>query len=195
MVSDKDKSILLVGVGGQGSILASKIFCEVAFKSGYDVKKSELHGLARRGGAVHSHIRFGEKVWSPLVRRKETDLIVAFEELEALRWVAYARPGGHFVVNSMQIVPSIASSGMVEYPSDPIKTLKSCGVKPLVIDATSAALKSGSLVFLSMVMLGYISNLLEFSVSVWEEVAMESVPKFKEKNWDAFLKGKKLKKR
>ena len=192
MENKETYSVLIVGVGGQGTIVSSAILVNLAMEMGHDVKSSELHGLARRGGAVNSHIRFGKKVASPLIPLAGADLLVAFEELEAIRWAGYLKPDGKLVVNNSKVMPVLATSGMVVYPQDPIGMMKTSGLEPIVIDGTSVANEMGKALYLNIAMLGYISNFFDFSLVDWENKVKERVPKFKEDNWQAFLKGRDL---
>ena len=117
------KNILIVGVGGQGVLLASELLSTVALESGYDTKKSEVHGMAQRGGAVTSHVRLGEKIFSPLIPEGSADVILAFEQAEAQRWVHFLKDGGTVVVNNFKLIPPIASMKGFQYPDDPIGAL------------------------------------------------------------------------
>ncbi len=111
-------NILLCGVGGQGTLLASNLIADCAMKAGFDVKKSEIHGMAQRGGSVVSHVRFGDKIASPIIRKGEADIVLSFEELEALRWAEYLKPDGIVITNSQKILPMYVSSGSEKYPEN-----------------------------------------------------------------------------
>ena len=120
------KSILLVGVGGQGTILAGKILSQALLGAGYDVKMSEIHGMSQRGGSVSTHVRYGKIVESPVIERGGADILVGFELMEALRWLEYLRPGGDLIVNNYQINPMPVLIGMAEYPNDLLEKIISC---------------------------------------------------------------------
>lgn len=187
------KNILIVGVGGQGVILASDILSEVAMASGLDVKKSEVHGMAQRGGIVSSHVRFGKKVNSPLIPKGEADVLLSFELAEALRWLGFLKPGGRVIVNSQKVVPPIVSTGLAKYPEEAQETLKRSAGDPIVVDALSIAEQLGNPRLVNTILLGMTSRLLELPESNWKKVVSERVPKaFKELNLKAFEKGKSL---
>jgi indolepyruvate ferredoxin oxidoreductase beta subunit len=190
-VSDDVKNVLLVGVGGQGVLLVGDILCEVAMRSGFEAKKSEIHGLAVRGGVVFSHVRFGEKVYSPLITVGEGDYIVAFEEMEALRWINFLKPGGGLILNTQKIIHPLVSSGMLEYPKDIYEKLKSYRMDIYPVDALNQAIELGNKHLVSVVLIGFLSCFFDFSMDLWEEVIINQVPKGTEKlNLKAFEKGR-----
>jgi indolepyruvate ferredoxin oxidoreductase beta subunit len=152
-MSNNTKAILLVGVGGQGTILASKILSEALISAGYDVKMSEIHGMSQRGGNVSTQIRYGEKVNSPIVGKGEADVIVAFEEMEALRWIEYLKEGGSFIINDYQIPSVPILMGVAKYPQNIIAELSS-KAKTLILDARKTAEELGNLQTMNIVLLG-----------------------------------------
>lgn len=187
------KNILIVGVGGQGVILASDILSEVAMTSGLDVKKSEVHGMAQRGGVVSSHVRFGKKVSSPLIPKGEADVILSFELAEALRWLGFLKPGGRVIANSQKVVPPIVSTGLAKYPEEAEETLRRSAGNAILVDALSIAEELGNPRLVNTILLGMTSRLLQLPDSNWKKVVSERVPKaFKELNLKAFEKGKSL---
>ncbi len=137
---DKVTNVFISGVGGQGILLASEILSEVALARGLDVKKSEVHGMAQRGGSVVSHVRFGEKVYSPVIAEREADLLVSFEKMEGLRWIHYLAPGGAVIVNSQEILPS----GLEEYPKGMDDGIRERQADALIIDALALAKEAGN---------------------------------------------------
>ncbi len=187
------KNILIVGVGGQGVILASDILSEVAMTCGLDVKKSEVHGMAQRGGVVSSHVRFGEKVNSPLIPKGQADVLLSFELAEALRWLGFLKPGGKAVVNSQKVVPPIVSTGLASYPQDAEETLKNKVGDAILVNALDLAEELGNPRLVNTILLGMTSRLLELPDSNWNKVVSQRVPKaFKELNLKAFERGRSL---
>ncbi|MDR7532594.1 MAG: 2-oxoacid:acceptor oxidoreductase family protein, partial [Armatimonadota bacterium] len=172
--------VLLVGVGGQGVLLASTVLGEVARAAGLDVKKSEVHGMAKRGGVVFSHVRFGEVVWSPLIGLGEADALVAFEWAEGLRWLPYLRSGGLLVIDPTRIVPPAAQQDhrawTVRYPElDPAPLARHRG--PVVVaDARDLAMALGTPAVANTILLGALSTYLEFPAALWEEAIERCVP-------------------
>ncbi len=187
---DKTTNILIVGVGGQGTLLASKIICRAAQLSGFDVKQSEIHGMAQRGGSVVSHVKFGARVHSSLVEKGQADLIISFEKLEALRWVSYLKPTGKIIVNDTEISPITVISGAAAYPNDIYEKLKELGTKTIIIDAKSIAQKAGELRTQNVALLGAAAKLLAIEPAIWQQAIAELVPaKAKDKNLAAFNRG------
>ena len=187
------KNILIVGVGGQGVILASNILSEVAMISGFDVKKNEAHGQSQRSGSVPSHIRYGKKVYSPIVSPGEADIILAFEELEALRWANYLKPGGKIIVNKQRIYPTGVTSGMDKYPEDVISILRKEKMDVTEIDGIELANRLGNPIVISTILLGMMSNFLDFYDKAWKTAVSNIVPeKHRDLNLLAFQEGKKL---
>jgi len=186
----KSIDVLMVGVGGQGTILASKILAGAAQKAGYDIKVSEIHGMAQRGGSVVTQVRLGEKVYSPLISEGEADVILAFEELEALRALAFLKPGGAMIINQQQINPIPVLAGAASYPQGIIQQIKAKGVKVLVLEATRQAKESGSDKAANVVLLGALAQQMDIDESVWREALAANVaPQFLEVNNLAFTAG------
>jgi len=178
-------------VGGQGVVLASEVLALVAAAEGYDVKQGEVHGAAQRGGAVVSHIRFGERVYSPLNLRGQVDVMVAFEKLEGVRHAHYLRQGGVLIVNDHRIEPTYLNTS-VKYPDDPIGFLKTKPFRVLVLNATETARALGNERVSSLVMLGAASKFISLKPASWDKVLQERIPaKFLEINRRAFAEGQK----
>ena len=169
---DRVTNVFICGVGGQGILLASEILSEVALGRGLDVKKSEVHGMAQRGGAVVSHVRFGDRVYSPVIADGEADLLVSFEKMEALRWLHSLRPAGTLVVNSQEIVPS----GLDEYPREIDEDLRRRVPDLLSVDALTLAEEAGNIRAVNTVMLGAFSSFLEFDDADWRKAIEARVP-------------------
>lgn len=187
------RNILIVGVGGQGVILASNALSEVAMAKGFDVKKTESHGQSQRGGTVPSHIRYGDKVFSPVIGRGEADLVLAFEELEGLRFAHFLKPEGKMILNRQRIYPPRVTSGMDTYPENVVTLLHDNGIETIEVDAISIADKLGNSLVASTVLFGVLSKYLEFSSEEWKEVVRRLVPeKAQSVNLDAFEAGRSL---
>ncbi|NLN78665.1 MAG: indolepyruvate oxidoreductase subunit beta [Armatimonadetes bacterium] len=187
----KTLNITLVGVGGQGTLLAGEILCRVALLSGKDVKKSEVHGMAQRGGSVVSQVRIGEKVHSPLIALGETDILIAFEKLEALRYAHFLSPAGVAMVNDQEIRPVTVSSGQAEWPENLDGMLKDTFANLEVIPALQIARELGNVRAVNLVMIGALSNHTDIDEAVWREAIEGSVkPRFVELNLKAFDSGK-----
>lgn len=170
------KSIMLVGVGGQGTLLASRILGNVLLAEGYDVKVSEVHGMSQRGGSVVTYIKYGEKVYSPVIEKGEADVIVSFEELEAARWLPFLKKGGKIITNSQQVNPMPVIIGAAEYPSDILNKIKSKGADLTAIDALSLAEEAGSSRAVNVVLMGVLSKTMDFKEEVWERALVQCVP-------------------
>ena len=187
-----DKNVLIVGVGGQGVLLASELLSTAAVESGLDAKKSEVHGMAQRGGVVSSHVRFGEKVYSPLIPDGETDVLLAFEIAEALRWIHFLKEDGTVIVNDYRLVPPIAMMKGQHYPEDPVRKVRERVKNVLVVDARAVAKRLGNVRLVNTLLLGVLSLSVDLPLTVWEKVIRERVPKGTEDlNWQAFLEGRK----
>ncbi|PKM72622.1 MAG: indolepyruvate oxidoreductase subunit beta [Firmicutes bacterium HGW-Firmicutes-16] len=185
------KGIMIVGVGGQGTLLASRILGSVLIGQGYDVKMSEVHGMSQRGGSVVTYVKFGEKVYSPLVDQGEADYILAFERLEAARWISYLKDGGTLIVNDRRISPMPVITGAMPYPDEIVEKLRAKGSKIIASDALSLANEAGNAKSVNVVMIGILSALAEFSEDVWQKAIVECVkPKFLELNQKAFSLGR-----
>ncbi|MBO4433513.1 MAG: indolepyruvate oxidoreductase subunit beta [Clostridia bacterium] len=184
-------NIMIVGVGGQGSLLASKLLGHLLVKEGYDVKVSEVHGMSQRGGSVVTYVRYGDKVYSPLVSEGEADYIISFEKLEAARHAAILKVGGQIIVNTQQIDPMPVITGNAQYPENILDELKSKGIKVDAIDALALAKNAGSVKAVNIVLIGRLSNYFPFSKEKWLSAIEETVaPKFIEMNKAAFLLGR-----
>lgn len=187
---DNIKNILLVGVGGQGTILASKILSEGLVESGYDVKMSEIHGMSQRGGNVSTQVRYGKKVYSPIIGEGEADIIVAFEKMEALRWIEYLKPGGKMVINDAEIPSSVIQMGKAKYPEGIIEDL---GEKAelFVFKASDIASELGNIKAMNIVLLGAMVEAMELPDIDWEGVMRKNIrPQFIDLNLKAFERGK-----
>lgn len=183
------KNILLVGVGGQGTILASKILSEGLAQAGYDVKMSEIHGMSQRGGNVSTQIRFGEKVYSPIVGKGEADVIVAFEKMEALRWIEYLKKDGKMVINDFEIPSVPIQQGAVKYPEGILDELIH-KVKVSVFKAGEIAAELGNSKTMNVVLMGALIKAMNIPGIDWEEVIRSNVKKgFEEINIKAFRAG------
>ncbi|HDP80003.1 MAG TPA: indolepyruvate oxidoreductase subunit beta [Spirochaetes bacterium] len=187
------KNVIFAGVGGQGVILASKVLMEAAKNAGFDVKESEVHGMAQRGGSVDCHVRYGEKVYSPLIEKGTADYLVTLEVLETLRKLEYMKSGGTVIVNREQIDPAPVQAGLDTYPDD-IEAWLGSNIKNLVIVDTGEALKEvGTKRALNIVMLGVLSNFLDFADAQWETSIRSLVKeKFIDMNLKAFTLGRDL---
>lgn len=185
------KNIMIVGVGGQGSLLASKLLGHLLLTKGYDVKVSEVHGMSQRGGSVVTYVRFGEKVYSPIIDRGEADFIVSFEKLEAARYLEYLREGGHIVVNTQEIDPMPVIIGAAQYPEDLVEKMKAAGAQVDATDCLSIANEAGSSKAVNIVLMGKLSKYFDFTADEWEQAIQECVPeKFRELNLKAFRLGR-----
>lgn len=184
-------NIVLSGVGGQGILVASDILAEVAVESGLDVKKSEVHGMAQRGGSVVSQVRFGEKIYSPLIKKGEADFILAFEKLEALRYLDLLKPGGVVIMNDQRIVPLTVYFEGIPYPEDIEELCKRRAKDVIVFPATKLAEQLGNLRVLNVIMLGILSRFLGFEEERWLECIQRRVPpKTLPLNRKAFKRGR-----
>ena len=186
-------NIILSGVGGQGVLVASQILSATALAAGYDVKKAEVHGMSQRGGSVISHVRFGDEVFSPLISAGEADIILAFEPLEALRYLHYLRPGGIIVLNEERVLPQPVHVGEATYPEDIVATCLQAAREVIATNATHAAEQLGNRKVTNVLMLGMLSHFLELPDSHWLAAIKKRVPpKSLELNQRAFLHGKEL---
>jgi len=184
-------NILVAGVGGQGVILASDIMSEVFMEAGYDVKKSEVHGMAMRGGIVTSHFRFGKKVFSPLIKEGEVDIVFAFEQLEGLRWVNHLRPDGKIVMNDHKINPPAVNLGEMEYPKAIPEMIRSKIKNFYLVKGTEIALQLGDVRAANVVLLGAISKFFEVNEDLWLKTILNYLPpKVHELNKKAFSAGR-----
>ena len=187
------KNIMIVGVGGQGSLLASKLLGRLLLTRGYDVKVSEVHGMSQRGGSVVTYVRFGDKVYSPVIDKGEADFIVSFELLEAARWMEYLKPNGKIIVNTQQINPMPVISGKAEYPQQLAEKLQLAGADTDAFDALSLAMQAGSAKAVNLVLMGRMSKYFDFTEEEWMAAIEESVPpKFLQLNKTAFSLGRNM---
>ena len=182
---------MIVGVGGQGSLLASKLLGKLLLNEGYDVKVSEVHGMSQRGGSVVTYVRFGEKVYSPIIDKGEADFIVSFEQLEAARYLEYLKKDGRIVTNTQQIDPMPVITGAMQYPENLIGKLQAKGVAVDAMDCLALAEQAGSSKAVNIVLMGRLSKYFDMSVEKWEKAIEECVPaKFLELNKKAFRLGR-----
>ncbi|MBQ9984998.1 MAG: indolepyruvate oxidoreductase subunit beta [Oscillospiraceae bacterium] len=185
------KNVMIVGVGGQGSLLASKLLGRLLLTKGYDIKVSEVHGMSQRGGSVVTYVRYGDKVYSPIIDKGEADFIVSFELLEAARWTEFLKPGGKIITNTQQINPMPIITGAAEYPSDLDKKMAAAGIDLDAFDALSLAEEAGSSKAVNIVLMGRLSNYFDATVEEWMQAIEQSVPaKFLEMNKKAFDLGR-----
>lgn len=182
-------NIMIVGVGGQGTLLASRILGKVAIKMGYDVKVSEVHGMSQRGGSVVTYVKYGDKVYSPIIDRGEADLILAFEMLEAYRAMPYLKDGGKMIANTQQMNPMPVITGAMKYPENIEKTMSE-KINLQAVDALSAAEEAGSFKAVNVVLIGLLAKSMDIDKEIWLDVIKETVPeKFIELNMKAFEMG------
>ncbi len=185
------KNIMIVGVGGQGSLLASKLLGHLLLAEGYDVKVSEVHGMSQRGGSVVTYVRFGEKVYSPVIDKGQADFIVSFEEMEAARYIEYLKIGGRVVVNTQQIDPMPVITGVADYPQDLIERMKAAGAIVDAMDCLTLAGQAGSAKAVNIVLMGRLSRYFDIPAEKWHQAIRECVPeKFIELNLKAFELGR-----
>ena len=184
-------NVLVAGVGGQGVILASDIMSEVFMEAGYDVKKSEIHGMAMRGGIVTSHFRFGKKVYSPLIKEGEVDILFAFEQLEGLRWINHVKRRGKVIMNDHKINPPIVNLGDMEYPKEIPELVRSKIKDFYLIKGTDLALQLGDVRAANVVLLGAISRFFEVKEDLWLSTILNYLPpKVHDLNKKAFAVGR-----
>ena len=185
------KNIMIVGVGGQGSLLASKLLGYLLLDQGYDVKVSEVHGMSQRGGSVVTYVRYGDRVASPVIDRGEADYIVSFELLEAARWVPFLKKDGQIVTNIQQIDPMPVIIGAAEYPENLVEKIKASGARIDAMDCLALAEQAGSSKAVNLVLLGRLSHYFDLPKEAWMKAIEANVPeKFLEMNKKAFELGK-----
>jgi indolepyruvate ferredoxin oxidoreductase beta subunit len=185
------RNIMIVGVGGQGSLLASKLLGHLLVEQGYDVKVSEVHGMSQRGGSVVTYVRYGDKVYSPIIDKGEADIIVSFELLEAARWLEYLKPGGQIVTSTQQTDPMPVITGAAAYPQDLVNKMKDAGAKVDALDCLALAEEAGSSKAVNLVLMGRLSHYFDFPEEVWKETIAAVVPRqFIDLNIKAFELGK-----
>ena len=184
------KNIMIVGVGGQGSLLASKLLGRLLVDEGYDVKVSEVHGMSQRGGSVVTYVRYGEKVYSPIIEEGEADYIVSFEKIEAARWLSCLKKDGKIIVNTQQIDPMPVIIGAAQYPTDALDKISEKGAFVDALDALSLAEEAGSAKAVNIVLMARLAKYFDISYDKWIEAIEKSVaPKFVELNKKAFELG------
>lgn len=187
----KTTNILLSGVGGQGVILASKILSEAALLQGLDIKQSEVHGMSQRGGSVVSHVRLGDRVYSPLVPEGECDILVGFEPLEALRYAHLVKPEGVVIYNVDRVNPSTVSAGLAEYPADLDERFKGFPCAKIPVPAGDLAEKLGNRRSANVVLVGALAKRLGFPDEIWQKALEASIPpKLRALNVEAFRAGR-----
>ncbi len=183
-------NIMIVGVGGQGTLLASRVLGTVALKNSYDVKVSEVHGMSQRGGSVVTYVKLGEKVYSPLIEKGEADIILAFEKLEALRWLEYLKDGGRMIINDQRIDPMPVIIGKARYPDNIIAKIKDNYHNTISIDALNIARQCGNIKAVNIVLLGLMAKSTDIGKDIWVSAIKEVVPeKLLEVNLKAFEAG------
>lgn len=170
------KNIMIVGVGGQGTLLASKLMGKAFMEKGYDVKVSEVHGMSQRGGSVVTYVRYGDKVYSPLIEKGESDIIISFEQLEAARWLPFLKPGGILISNTQCIDPMPVIMGSAVYPENILSAIREKGEQIISVDALKLAEQAGSARAVNVVLLGVAARFLGFDEDMWREVIRTTVP-------------------
>ena len=186
------KNIMIVGVGGQGALLASRIIGNAVLLEGYDIKVSEVHGMSQRGGSVVTYVKYGDKVASPVICRGEADIIMSFELLEAARWLPYLKKGGTIITNTQQINPMPVITGAAEYPEGLVDKLKEAGANVIAADALAIAREAGSEKAVNVALIGLMAHALGFDhETLIEAIKMSVPPKFLELNLKAFELGDK----
>jgi len=184
------KNVMVVGVGGQGTLLASRILGNLYLSQGFDVKMSEVHGMAQRGGSVVTYVRYGEKVHSPLIGEGEADIIISFEELEAARWMSYLKPNGAMIVNTQQIDPMPVIIGAASYPEDIVGKMAPAVSNLVTVDALALAKQAGNVKSVNVVLLGVMAKSGDIGKDAWLAALEQTVPvKFLELNKTAFELG------
>ena len=190
-MENKVTNIMIVGVGGQGALLASKTLGQVLLDAGYDVKVSEVHGMSQRGGSVVTYVRYGKKVYSPIIDKGQADYIVSFELLEAARYTEYLKEGGRIVVNTQQIDPMPVITGAAKYPEKLVEKMTEAGFKVDAMDCLSLAKEAGSTKSVNIVLMGRLSKYMDFQEEAWLKALEKLVkPQFLEMNKKAFSLGR-----
>lgn len=185
------RSVMIVGVGGQGTLLASRILGSVLLARGYDVKVSEVHGMSQRGGSVVTYVKYGDEVFSPVIEKGEADVIIAFEQLEAARWLPYLKKGGKLIMSTQKLDPMPVITGTAEYPESIIEKLTAAGVDVTAVDALSLAERAGNPKTSNVVLMGVVSSKTDFDEKLWLDALEQCVPpKFLELNKKAFALGR-----
>jgi len=185
------RNIMIVGVGGQGSLLASKLLGRLLLTKGYDIKVSEVHGMSQRGGSVVTYVRFGDKVYSPIIDKGEAEYILSFELLEAARWTEYLSKDGKIITNTQTMNPMPVITGAAEYPENLVEKMSAKGIEVIAMDALKLAEEAGSAKAVNIVLLGQLSRHFDFTEEEWMTAIEQSVPpKFLELNKKAFALGR-----
>lgn len=185
-----NKSIMIVGVGGQGTLLTSRILGDVALSSGLDVKVSEVHGMSQRGGSVVTYVKMGEKVYSPVIEKNEADILLCFEQLEALRWIDYAKKEASIIINTQRIDPMPVIIGKAKYPENIIDKIKANYPNVTPVPALELAKACGNIKSVNVVMIGVMARSTDIPRDVWLNAIEKTVkPQFVEINKKAFLLG------
>lgn len=186
-------NIMIVGVGGQGTLLASRILGSAMLSAGYDVKLSEVHGMSQRGGSVVTYVRYGDRIDSPVICRGEADLLLAFEELEAARWLPYLKKGGTVITSTQRVNPMPVAAGEAAYPEELIEKMRALGVQVIALDALKAAREAGSEKAVNVVLIGVAAVQLGLDCALLEQTIRETVPqKQLDINLRAFALGREL---
>ena len=184
------KSIMIVGVGGQGTLLASRLLGSALVESGFEVKVSEIHGMSQRGGSVVTYVKYGDEVNSPTIEAGEADIILAFEKLEALRWLSFLKPDGKLIVNDQCIDPMPVITGVAKYPQNVTQAIEEAGASIIEIDALPLALKAGSAKAVNVVLIGAMASHMDIDYETWTGAIKNTVPeKFLDMNLEAFRLG------
>ena len=188
------RSIMIVGVGGQGSLLASRLLGNVLLAMGFDVKVSEVHGMSQRGGSVVTYVRYGDEVCSPIIEKGEADVIISFELLESARWLPYLKKGGKLITSTQQLDPMPVITGAAQYPEDIAAKIKAMGIQVTAVDALGLAEQAGNAKASNVVLMGVVSAQTEFEEQLWQNAIEQCVPpKFLELNKKAFELGRNAK--
>lgn len=191
VVEHRTTNVLFVGVGGQGIILASEVLAMLCLEMGCDVKQGEVHGMAQRGGSVVSHVRFGSRVYSPMIELGQADFIVSFELLESLRWMGYLKPDGAALVNALKIAPITVATGAAKYPPDIEERILEKCKKTVFLDGLAIAEQAGNARAVNVAILGGLSTCLPFEQDAWELCIRKRVPeRFLNANLSAFRAGR-----
>lgn len=193
MNSNGTTNIILTGVGGQGVLLISELLARAAMAAGYDAKQTEIHGVSQRGGSVYSHVRFGRKVYSPLIMPGQADIILGLEKLEALRFAPYLKPDGMFIINDHEIIPRSAARAAENYPHQTVEHLQSNGARVVNLPATRLATELNNIRLANTTLLGTLSYYLTLHKDVWDEVLQQRLPEhYLTINRRSFALGKQL---
>lgn len=185
-----NQSIMIVGVGGQGTLLTSRILGDVALSSGLDVKVSEVHGMSQRGGSVVTYVKMGEKVYSPIIEKNEADILLCFEQLEALRWIDYAKKDASIIINTQRMDPMPVIIGKAKYPEGIIEKIKADYAKVMAVPALELAKACGNIKAVNVVMIGVMAKNTNIAKDIWIKAIEKTVkPQFVEMNIKAFSIG------